>query len=265
MVHSLHLAGAAYCPQEKLEPWSCGVHCDGVTGVSVRRYIEATDSLKGIFVAYVAYDEGLGSIVVSIRGTDNGQGIQNWLANFDFMKTYPYSQYSEAGVHEGFWDVWTGMKDRVLEGIADITAELGPKLVHFTGHSLGGGIATQAALDLALNHNLTVGAITYGSPRAGDYAYAMAMVQNLAYHFRITHKDDPVAHLPTMDMGFYHPPWEVHFYDREGVDYQQCDGSGEDPNCANACGYYLTCTSIDDHLTYLDLPATCGDESMVVV
>jgi predicted lipase len=198
-------------------------------------------------------------IIVSIRGTDNDQGPSNWFANVDTIKMYPFPQHPDIAVHEGFYQIWQSIKSMVLDGIREVMAEHGPKTVHFTGHSMGGAVATDAALDLALNHNLTVGAYTYGSPRAGDYEYAMAVKENFAYHYRITHKDDPVPHLPPQALGFYHPPWEVHFYARTGLDFQFCDDSGEDSSCANACGYYLTCTSVDDHLTYLDMSAACAD------
>jgi hypothetical protein len=264
MIHSLHLAGAAYCSGESVESWSCGVHCDGATGVSVYRYFETTKFWSGTFAGFVAYDAGMDSIVVSVRGTDNSQGIQNWVANLDAVVTYPYSQYPDAGVHEGFYNIWVGIKDEVLKGIDEVMEEHGKKVVHITGHSMGGAVATDAALDLVLNHGLSVGAYTYGSPRAGERSYADAVVKNLAYHVRITHKDDLVAHVPPKEIGFYHPPREVHFYDRTGLDFQQCDASnGEDLSCADACSQYLTCTSIDDHLTYLDFPATCGEESLM--
>lgn len=261
--HSLHLAGAAYCAKENVESWSCGLHCDGAPTVSIHRYIETTDFLTGIFVGYVGYDSSLDAIVIAVRGTDNSQGIKNWVANLDFVKTKPYSQYPEAGVHEGFYKVWARMKDEVLAGIEELAAELGgPKTIHFVGHSMGGAVATDGALDLVLNHGLTVGVHTFGSPRAGDYPYAVAIDEQLAYHFRFTHNDDLVAHVPPQALGFYHPAWEVHFPEPSGLEYKLCDGSGEDNHCANACAFFLTCTNVNDHLNYLDIPATCGAQSL---
>merc|ERR1712216_335261 len=139
----------------------------------------------------------------------------------------------------GFYKVWAGIKDEVLAGIQEIQSELGPKTVHLTGHSMGGAVALDGALDLALNHALTVGVYTFGSPRAGDYPFAVAVDENLAYHFRITHNNDLVAHVPPQAMGFYHPAWEVHFSEPSGLDHKLCDGSGEDNSCANACTYWL--------------------------
>jgi len=263
IVRYFHLAAAAYCPVDTVSSWSCGLHCDPVSGISVRTRFE-----KHNFAGYVAHDAVANRIIVAFRGTDSGD-IENWKSNLDSHRIEPFSQYPLASVHEGFWKAWLTVKDEVLSGIALIQTEFGALPLHVTGHSLGGAMATDAAFDLVLNHGFTAGAYTFGSPRAGNYVYAAILGQRLSYHFRVTHNNDVVPHLPARSFGFHHPGSEIHFPERQGLGYKLCDGTGEDSSCADACAIYLTCTSVDDHLTYLDMPATCGmdvaDAAVVVV
>jgi hypothetical protein len=48
-------------------------------------------------------------------------------------------------------------------------------------------------------------------------------------------------------MGFQHVATEV-WYQENNVDYQVCNGSGEDPSCSDSL---LAPISIPDHLNYL--------------
>jgi predicted lipase len=84
-------------------------------------------------------------------------------------------------------------------------------IFRIVGHSLGGALATHAALSLA-NQKMPVSILyTYGSPRVGDqkfsewYDYQI----NTSNKFRVTHGHDPVPHLPPHDFGFNHIPHEM--------------------------------------------------------
>ena len=43
------------------------------------------------------------------------------------------------------------------------------------------------------------------------------------------------------------------YYDEPSTSHKVCDGSGEDASCSNSCGP-ISCTSISDHLLYLNTP-----------
>jgi hypothetical protein len=266
MKHWLQFAYAIYCPESEITNWNCGAHCDAVSGLSTVSYqkeIGFTDNIE--HASMVAYDSAYGEIVVSFKGTDNDAAfIENWMTNLDFFKKSPLSQYPDAGVHGGFWDAWLSLKDDVLPALQKAQAAHSTNRVKVVGHSLGGAIATNAAMDLKLNHGFVTSVVNFGSPRAGDVDYHNALLNEVP-HWRVTHNNDLVAHVPPESVGFYHASTEIHFPDRTGLNHKVCDGSGEDNSCANACSYYLTCTSIDDHMHYLDESMTCGASSNVVV
>ncbi len=66
--------------------------------------------------------------------------------------------------------------------------------VYFTGHSLGGGIATFAAADFFSTYSLGE-VYTYGKPRVGNKKFVEWFNQNVKA-FRVVHNKDPVPRLP---------------------------------------------------------------------
>jgi len=87
-------------------------------------------------------------------------------------------------------------------------------LFSITGHSLGAAIASHAAAHLLTNGTKVTELYTLGSPRVGDPKYTVWF--NEIYgkdHFkaRVTHRRDPVPHLPMESWGFLHLNTEI-FY-----------------------------------------------------
>jgi predicted lipase len=97
-----------------------------------------------------------------------------------------------------------------------------------TGHSLGGALATHAAVHL-VNEGVTVSEFyTFGCPRVGDVKFSNwfdAFIKSNS-KFRITHGRDPVPHLPPEGFGFKHTPHEIFYkgFVREG--YVTCNDNG---------------------------------------
>src|SRR4051812_37190832 len=87
--------------------------------------------------------------------------------------------------------------------------------VVLTGHSLGGGLAYLAAVDLALNERVNVGtSYTFGQPRVGNAVFAdtwARLFQETSTSYRVTHGMDPVPHVPPRLAQFVHPPTEVYW------------------------------------------------------
>lgn len=230
------------------------------------RYISKvgwTDNIEhAVMVAYKAQTE---EMILSFRGTDNSESfLENWLTNLEYFKKKPFEQYPDVGVHTGFWDAWQSVKPDVMSAIDEVkAAHPGVTTIRVAGHSLGGAIATNAAMDLKLNYGFLTSVVNFGSPRPGDFAYHTALLSEVP-HWRVTHHKDIVPHVPPAALGFYHASTEINFPEETGREFKVCDGSGEDPTCANSCGY-ISCTSVDDHLDYLDWAMTCGSSSSVVV
>lgn len=98
-------------------------------------------------------------------------------------------------LHRGFWNQYVALRPWVLEQQQrHPTAD-----AHFTGHSLGGALAQIAALDTALvfPHRL-VSCMTFGSPRVGNGAFAVAAEaqMNVMQNERWVHANDPIPHMP---------------------------------------------------------------------
>jgi hypothetical protein len=127
----------------------------------------------------------------------------------------------------------------------------------FTGHSLGGALATFAILDIKKTLKPT-GALkfySFGSPRIGNDVftdYFMNLLPNV--YQRVTHYTDVVVQIPPRQMGFNHAGNEVWYYNDKGLNLKICEnnaGALESTWCADS---YIFTTGIDAHLHYLDKP-----------
>lgn len=76
------------------------------------------------------------------------------------------------------------------------------------GHSLGGALATHAAISLQAKKMRVFQLYTFGSPRVGDVKFSEWFERSFADtdRNRVTHGHDPVPHLPPHSFGFNHVP-----------------------------------------------------------
>lgn len=253
-----NLAGAAYCDSAAVKSWSCGQHCDGVSGIENITFIEHTSS---VLAAIVAYDTTQDVIIASFRGTVSSS-CTDWVYDLSFTRTNPWSKYPKASVHHGFHNAWLDLKDDVMDAIQILRATRHTEQVHLTGHSLGAAICINAALDIKLNYGFDTSYLDFGRPRAGNLDFAHAVASEGIHGIRVTHSHDLVPHVPPEAFGFYHTSTEV-YYEGSGPDvysefYSVCDGSGEDPTCSNSCAPF-SCTSVEDHLNYMDITMGSGN------
>lgn len=104
-----------------------------------------------------------GVTYVAFRGSSS---VFDFVSDFDFMQV-PFDSWNNAWVHRGFKLQLESIKDAVF-------ADCDPtKKTVFCGHSLGGGLATLAALAYKLaNPDADVSCITFGAPRIGNSAFA---------------------------------------------------------------------------------------------
>ena len=123
--------------------------------------------------------------------------------------------------------------------------------VTFTGYSLGGAVATLAALKtIAQNFRTSsqIELITFGEPRIGTLVFANSVDREIPHKFRITHGGDPVVHLPPcINLGnsscsINHPNAPSHhgteiFYNndmRYESTFIRCTAKDEDERCSNS-------------------------------
>ncbi|OQR90224.1 Lipase domain protein [Achlya hypogyna] len=99
-------------------------------------------------------------------------------------------------VHGGFWDAYQSVAARVLERLAALNRET-PRAMFFTGHSLGGALATLCSLDAATVYGGNrVACTTFGCPRVGGNAYKRVYNAAVPAHCRFVNAQDPVCHTP---------------------------------------------------------------------
>ncbi|KNE71450.1 hypothetical protein AMAG_15681 [Allomyces macrogynus ATCC 38327] len=119
--------------------------------------------------------------------------------------------------------------------------------VLYTGHSLGGAIATLAAADTAASGLVAASKVQltiYNSPRVGSATFSdMVSALGLSGVARFVEENDIVSHLPPTSFGFNHVVGED--YQRSGVVYA-CTGA-EDSSCSNS---RVPFTSIDSHTQF---------------
>ena len=73
--------------------------------------------------------------------------------------------------HSGFQRTWKEVKPKVDTWLAGVAEKLGrPPTIYLGGHSLGGAVATLAAVDLA-ETNPVARVVTLGSPRVGGWSF----------------------------------------------------------------------------------------------
>ena len=117
--------------------------------------------------------------VVAFAGTDS---VRNVLTDINIADVHPDWMPGRARVHLGFSRAYDTVRDQVLEA--------NPTTV--VGHSLGGALATLAALDLFLTNGTRATVITFGSPQVGDELFVDAFNDAVAASARVVHPLDPV-------------------------------------------------------------------------
>lgn len=138
-------------------------------------------------------------LVVAFRGT---QSLANFVTDAQ-VRRVPLFPGSDAEAHEGFFFAFESVRTRLEEAVAELRSER----VWFTGHSLGGALATLAGLYFA---GPGVSVYTFGAPRVGNAAFRRLYQSQLGAHtFRIVHADDIVPHIPWLLGRYRHVGHEV--------------------------------------------------------
>jgi hypothetical protein len=122
----------------------------------------------------------------------------DWRINFDMWKV-PAAAGMPGYVHSGFSVQWGHARDKVNEKMANLK-NAGYRRVVFTGHSLGGAVATLAAAEMKHRHpELEVELINFGAPKPADEEWMANTNRLLAGHVsRVINSNDPVPCIPPL-------------------------------------------------------------------
>eukprot|EP01059_Diplonema_ambulator_P003859 TRINITY_DN1355_c0_g1_i1.p1 TRINITY_DN1355_c0_g1~~TRINITY_DN1355_c0_g1_i1.p1 ORF type:complete len:2113 (+),score=555.76 TRINITY_DN1355_c0_g1_i1:36-6341(+) len=146
-------------------------------------------------------------IIVSFRGTVVFQygdmDMRNVETDFSCRLTEMQVGDRTVNVHTGFAELWSKFKDRVFDTLSmklGLDDEDDDTVLVFTGHSLGGALATLAAVDVAssLYKKRKVTMYNFGSPRVGDSDFSAYYDSVVPNSYRVVCKGDPVTMLPPM-------------------------------------------------------------------
>ena len=135
------------------------------------------------------------NLIIIFRGTES---LQDVLSDLNIIKepllldnstVYPF-------VHSGFLRQLNSVTLNVEKVITEFKQKEPSGSIIICGHSLGGAIATIAAIKYTLRFEMPVYCITFGSPRAGDYKFAKIFDDKIVLSIRIVNQDDPIPLVP---------------------------------------------------------------------
>lgn len=136
-----------------------------------------------------------GELIVALRGT---QSTSDWFSNINIgMVPGPNGSM----VHAGFWAIYSSFRQE----LGRIVTREAPNHIHFVGHSLGGALASLAAVDFLGGGTVGGSLYTFGSPRVGSIAMTSTMKRCLpATNVRRVYAiSDPVPMIPMLPFLHY--------------------------------------------------------------
>jgi predicted lipase len=142
-------------------------------------------------------------LYIVFRGSDKSI---DWISNFQLrQQIYPYADgNSEVKFHQGFMTAYFAVRQALLDAMDKFEGQR----VIVTGHSLGGALATIAALDLQYNlgskHDLSFEVYTFGAPRVGNRAMVESYNGRIPNSDRLIYGWDIVTRVPRTWQGFDH-------------------------------------------------------------
>jgi hypothetical protein len=168
--------------------------------------IEKCNSLAQLYCG-----DGVGVLV--FRGTDD---MEDWAENVFLFPGSPhvsgaYDDYRPFKpncrpiIHAGFYGTYKRLAANVKEAISEFDAP-GMDWI-FTGHSLGGAVASIAIL--SIDYVAQPYLVTFGSPRWGNKDAGWMAVQRTSSMFRFRNGRDIVPLMPSPVLSWKHPCPEI--------------------------------------------------------
>ncbi len=154
----------------------------------------------------VARNVDTDDLVVSFRGTEfsNPLDVLTDLNAIPVPWVLPDGRTVSNAVHGGFAGAYVAVRDQLMSVLRQEQRASGDGTrVYFTGHSLGGALATIGSIDLVddlmrLGYQRTeVVTYTYGAPRSLSTAMSNHHASFVPVSFAVVNPHDPVPHLPS--------------------------------------------------------------------
>ncbi|KAL4959134.1 lipase family protein [Aspergillus stella-maris] len=192
-------AAAAGCDQNNNSTDSpivtCDYGCPLLTDFNVTTLYEFQNKGWADVTGYLALDKSRKLLVLAFRGSVSSS---NWRDDLVALPIPVPSLCLNCWVHEGFHAAWNSVRRSVVGVLDDALAAHSDYQLVFTGHSLGGAIATMAATRLRDENRWggrDIQLYTFGAPIIGN-KHTAVKTTTLVSIFRATHQDDAVPRLP---------------------------------------------------------------------
>ncbi|CAG8556708.1 22636_t:CDS:2, partial [Gigaspora rosea] len=202
-------SAASYCSNSA--DWTCGTYCEQIPDTT--------------------------EIVVTFRGTANtGNTVKDYevvQCSYGFgSTTVPIiSKPVGALVHFGFYTAFLTFQQELRKVISESIKQYPDYKLVVTGHSLGGALASFAALDLKQS-GANPCLYTYGEPRIGNTVFASFMYKTLDTMRRVVNQADEVPHLiPRVD--YIHHQGEIWIANTTANQAVKCSGE-ENKLCSDS-------------------------------
>jgi predicted lipase len=173
------------------------------------------------------------TLVIAFRGSANAE---NWTQNrrIELVPVpsiiIPASKASNQlpKVHQGFLTTYQDIQKPLLEFLRSYLKEQKTPDIRrliFTGHSLGGCLATLAAMEVRSQMELSsldfqYQVQTFGAPRCGNHHWVQQVNRNIGNIRRQVEKEDAIALIPGRSLGYAHVGKEWFW---NGNTMQRCD------------------------------------------
>ena len=121
---------------------------------------------------YILKDSSTSTLIVGFRGSQ--PNFPDWFNDLSAIP-FPYFPGSMGTLlHAGFLGAYNTIRKDLITVLLTKIAEEGIEQIYFTGHSLGGALATVASYDfkLLISQNITIKTYTYGAPKVGNVYFA---------------------------------------------------------------------------------------------
>lgn len=157
-------------------------------------------------------------------------------------------------MHEGFYDAYQTVGGYVRKQVQDLLALYRGAKIYVTGFSLGGALATIAALDLKEANSKIDQFYTFGQPRVGNEAFAIFFYESIQEHYRVVHYADIAVHVPPqVPVPYAHFAYEV-WYDEGMKNYKICEA--EEFSCSKSVLPNKWSGKDHDIYVYMSLPTS---------
>ena len=139
---SVNLAQSTYCVTS-IDHWNC-------TTCESSNILEYVVENRGA-LALLGYNTEFDTLFVSFRGSSN---IENWIDDFQIMKTYPYEN-PEIAVELGFYKAYNYIKPDIFSNLEILSRKYKTNRILTASHSLGAAESTLFVYDIMKYYKTT--------------------------------------------------------------------------------------------------------------